>query len=82
MTNQEKQLRSKLKELGYCLKVSTAKTQGTPISVGDDMGLYQISDGHHIVAGYRYELTLEDVERWISTENQNNEWLLCGGDGE
>ena len=51
MKNLEKKLRRQLRELGYCLKVSTAQSGGTPISIGNDLGLYQISDGDHIVAG-------------------------------
>ena len=82
MKNLEKKLRRQLRELGYCLKVATAQSGGTPISIGNDLGLYQISDGDHIVAGYEYNLTLKDVEEWINKRQQDNEWLISGGDGE
>lgn len=82
MKNLEKKLRRQLRELGYCLKVSTAQSGGTPISIGNDLGLYQISDGDHIVAGYEYNLMLKDVEAWINKRQQDDEWLISGGDGE
>ena len=82
MKNLEKKLRRQLRELGYCLKVSTAQSGGTPISIGNDLGLYQISDGDHIVAWYEYNLTLKDVEAWINKRLQDDEWLISGGDGE
>lgn len=82
MTNLEKKLRRQLRELGYSLKVSTAKSKGTPISIGNDLGLYQISDGDHIVAGYEYNLTLKDVEAWINKRQQDDEWMISGGNGE
>ena len=82
MKNLEKKLRRQLREFGYCLKVSAAQSGGTPISIGNDLGLYQISDGDHIVAGYEYNLTLKDVEAWINKRQQDDEWLISGGDGE
>lgn len=80
MKNLEKKLRRQLRELGYCLKVSTAQSGGTPISIGNDLGLYQIADGDHIVAGYEYDLTLKDVEAWIYKRQQDDEWMFSGGD--
>ena len=82
MKNLEKKLRRQLRELGYCLKVSAAQSGGTPISIGNDLGLYQISDGDHIVAGYEYNLTLKDGGAWINKRQQDDEWLISGGDGE
>lgn len=78
----EKQLRRRLREMGYYLKISPAQRKGTPIDIGEDCGLYQISNGNHAVAGWRYDLTLEDVEEWISERERDDEWMYAGGDLE
>lgn len=82
MTMIERKLRRQLRELGYYLKVSSAQREGTPIGIGSDYGLYQISDGNHVVAGWRYDLTLKDVAEWISEQERANEWMYAGGDCE
>lgn len=79
MTSLEKKLRRKLRELDYCLKVSPAQREGTATGIGADYGGYQISDGNHVVAGWWYDLTLRDVENWVSDRERNIEWMISGG---
>lgn len=81
MTYFEKKLRRQLRELGYYLKASPSR-RGGMIDIGSDCGLYPISDGNHVVAGWRYDLTLEDVEEWISEHDRDNEWMYAGGNWE
>lgn len=75
----ERQLRRRLREKGYYLKVSPAQTKGTAVNIGEDHGLYQITNGDNVVAGWWYNLTLRDVEEWISERERDDEWLMYGG---
>ena len=59
--NQERQLRRALNKHGYSLHHSRK-----PISI-DNMGKYMIADAINksVVAGSRYNLSLDDVARWL-----------------
>ncbi len=81
MTYFEKKLRRQLRELGYHLKASPSQRGGI-IDIGSDCGLYQISDGNHVVAGWRFDLTLEGVEDWISERERDDKQMISGGDCE
>lgn len=76
----------KLVSLKESIDTTTPKAspsrRGGMIDIGSDCGLYQIFDGNHVVAGWRYDLTLEDVEEWISEHDRDNEWMYAGGDWE
>ena len=61
----ESKLRRELKEAGYALR----KSRG-PVS-GNDLGGYMIVDvaGNYVVAGAKYDLTLDDVAEWLKETN-------------
>lgn len=60
--NQEQRLRRALNKVGYSLHRSRAK-----ISL-DNLGDYMIVDqsSNSVVAGSRFDYTLEDVEAWLN----------------
>ena len=61
----EKQIRRELSKAGYALR----KSRG-PVS-GNDLGGYMIVDvaGNYVVAGAKYDLTLDDVAEWLKQTN-------------
>lgn len=74
----EKALRRQLREMGYYLKASSARTKGTAVEIGEDYGLFQITDGNHVVAGDSFNMSLGDVTAWIAERERNDEWLRMG----
>ena len=61
-TPPESTLRSRVKRMGYVLRKDRAKSVNA-----DHCGGYMIVDAdmNAVVAGAKFDLTLEDVERWI-----------------
>lgn len=61
--NQEKKLRRALNKHGYALRKSRK-----PVGL-DNLGGYMIVDIYHnaVVAGPRYDLSLEDVSGWLES---------------
>lgn len=74
----EKALRRRLQEMGFHLKASPAQTKGTPVDLGSDCGMFQLTNGNNIVAGHRFNMSLDDVADWIAERERNDEWLRMG----
>lgn len=66
-TKSKKQLRTLLSKAGYQLRKGRGKTNA------DNLGGYMIIDANTnaVIAGSRFELTLEDVEIFIKEEQIN-----------
>ena len=74
----EKALRRRLREMGYYLKASPARKKGTPVNIGSDYGMFQITNGNNVVAGHWFNMSLDDVADWIAEKERNVEWLYAG----
>lgn len=61
----ERQIRRALNEAGYALRKSRGAINA------DNMGGYMIVDvaGNYVVAGAKYDLTLDDVAEWLKQTN-------------